>query len=190
MARNKFNIGWGDTGTQPTDGEDHQSGEKPDAQVFDWFWYNTIVKVNSIWDEFARLDSNDDGVVDRADYADDADASTYKGNDIDSDEDGVVNEADYANDADASTYKGNDIDSDKDGKVDSADTADYAYDADASTYKGNDIDTNEDGVVDFADHATNANNANVATVGEQIEARTSYPSSPADGRIVLRTDLT
>lgn len=94
MARNRFPITWGDTGTQPPDGDDFQSGEKPDAQVFDWYWYNTIQRVDQLWDEFDRLDDNDDGVVDEADYANDADASTYKGNDIDSDGDGVVNKSD------------------------------------------------------------------------------------------------
>ena len=96
MTRDKYEISWGDTGTQPSDGDDFQSGERPDAQIFDWYWYNTINKVNKVWDEFDRLDSDDDGVVDEADYATDANASTYKDNDIDSDGDGVVDEADQA----------------------------------------------------------------------------------------------
>jgi len=97
MTRDKFGITWGDTGNQPPDGDDFQSGEKPDAQHFDWKWYNTLNKINKLWDEFTRIDSDDDGVVDKADYANDGNASTYKDNDIDSDGDGQVNSADVAN---------------------------------------------------------------------------------------------
>ena len=135
MVRDKFSISWGDTGTKPTDGEDFESGERPDAQKFDWKWYNTIDKINKIWDELTRLDSDDDGQVDAADTAD------------------------YANDADASTYKGNDIDSDGDGKIDAADTADNAGDADTvdgwhkadiQTWVNNNVDVSN---VDYADSA-------------------------------------
>lgn len=130
MGRDKYEYSHGDTGQQPS-ALDFQENERPDAQHFDWWWYTTTQYVNSHADEFDRLDSDDDGVVDEADYANDADASTFKGNDIDDDGDGVVDQADYANDADASTFKGNDIDSDGDGIVDEADTVQLANDSEA-----------------------------------------------------------
>lgn len=148
MVRDKFSISWGDTGTKPTDGEDFESGERPDAQKFDWKWYNTIDKINKIWDELTRLDSNDDGQVDAADTAD------------------------YANDADASTYKNNDIDSDGDGKVDAADDADTLGGESASAFAdsnhGNEehsstfttlTEVNNNADVPDADYADSAGNA-------------------------------
>jgi hypothetical protein len=112
----------GDQGTQPDSGLDFQTGGNPKAPEFDFFWYHVIQKIKDFIIEFNRLDSNDDGVVDEADYANDADASTYKGNDIDSDGNGKPDTAEYAEDANASTYKGNDIDSDGSGAVDEAET--------------------------------------------------------------------
>jgi len=112
----------GDTGTAPNDGRDFQVGGNPAAQEFDYFWYTVIQKFSELIAEFNRLDSNDDGVVDRADYANDANATQFKGNDIDTDGNGVVDEADYALDANATQFKGNDIDTDGDGIVDESDT--------------------------------------------------------------------
>lgn len=112
----------GDQGTKPDDGLDFQTGGNPKAPEFDFFWFHTIQKIQEFNTEFDRLDADDDGIVDEADYANDADATTYKGNDIDSDGSGAVDTAEYANDADASTYKGNDIDSDGSGAVDEAET--------------------------------------------------------------------
>ena len=94
MARDKFDYTHGDSGNQPPDGNEFAANERPDAQHFDWWWTNVRDKINKLWDEFSRLDSDDDGVVDEADYANDADASTYKGNDIDSNGDGKVDNAD------------------------------------------------------------------------------------------------
>lgn len=180
MSRDTISHSHGDTGTQPNDGLDFQQNGRPKEQHFDWWWTAVIDALDGHASEFARLDSDDDGTVDRADYADDADASTYKGNDVDTDGDGTVDSADtaatvkgndidsngdgtvdradYADDADASTYKGLDIDSNGDGKVDSADSADSATDATnvTSTYKGNDIDSNGDGNVDQADYASDS----------------------------------
>ena len=96
MSRDTFDYTHGDTGTAPADGEEFQSNERPDSEVFDWFWYNVIESINGHSAEFDRIDSDDDGVVDEADYANDADASTYKGNDLDSDGDGTVDAADAA----------------------------------------------------------------------------------------------
>jgi len=161
---------WGSSGSKPSDGKDYSGGDNPQADHYDYLWNYIRVGFGKVEDRLNAIDSDDDGVVDEADYANDADASTYKGSDIDSDGDGrvdyadtsqlvkgtdidsdgdgVVNEADYANDADASTYKGSDIDSDGDGRVDAAD--------DATTVKGSDIDSNGDGVVNKADYANDA----------------------------------
>lgn len=99
MTRDTINYSHGDSGSQPPDGNDFQSGERPDAQYFDWYINRFVVSINNVWDEFDRLDADDDGIVDEADYANDADASTYKGNDIDSDGNGIVDEADVAEDS-------------------------------------------------------------------------------------------
>lgn len=112
MARDKIDYTHGDAGSKPADGNEFASGERPDAQVFDWFWNRVTNVINSVWDEFDRLDSDDDGIVDEADTA-----NLYKGNDIDSDGDGTVNDAENV----TATYKGNDIDSDGDGTVNDSD---------------------------------------------------------------------
>jgi hypothetical protein len=91
---------WGDSGEQPPDGFQYDGGDQVNEKHLDYLWSS----VGSLEDEVRAalddLDDDGDGVVDEADYANDADASTYKGSDIDSDGDGVVNEADYAQDAD------------------------------------------------------------------------------------------
>jgi hypothetical protein len=153
MTRKSFDYSHGDTGTEPPNPLDFQKDGRPKAGHFDWLWYEVITAINGHGSEFDRLDGNDDGIVDKADYANDADATTYKGNDLDGDGDGVVDRADYANDADASTFHGNDLDTNSDGIVDEAD---FAHNAEASTYKGNDIDSNGDGTVDSADYANDA----------------------------------
>jgi len=117
-----INYSHGDTGDRPADGEDFQSGDVADPQTHDWLFYTIPRKIDQIINRLNILDSNGDGVVDEADFANDANASTYKGNDIDTSGNGVVDKADFANDADASTYKGNDIDTDGDGVIDQAAT--------------------------------------------------------------------
>lgn len=112
----------GDTGVQPNAGRDFQSGGNPSAQEFDWWWYTVITKFRAINAEFNRLDSDDDGVVDEADYARTANATSYKGEDLDTDGNGKADTAEFAEDADATTYKGSDIDSDGSGVVDEAET--------------------------------------------------------------------
>jgi len=119
MARDKIDHPHGDTGVKPPDALDFQGGDFPDPTHFDWFWDTVGDVVDGHADEFDVLDSDGDGVVDKADFANDADASSFKGNDIDSDGDGVVDKADNA-----LAYKGNDIDSDGDGSVDDADGVD------------------------------------------------------------------
>lgn len=99
MVRNPFDYTHGDSGTEPSTALNFLDGAKPEPEYHDWFWTNVIERINQLFAEFDRLDADNDGVVDRADYADDADASTYKGNDIDGDGDGQVDAADHANDA-------------------------------------------------------------------------------------------
>jgi len=70
------------------------------------------------------------------------------------------------------------IDSDEDGKVDEAQQADSADTA--TKVKGNDIDFDGDGVV---------NEADVSDETRRVEVRNNDPSSPADGRMWIRSDL-
>jgi hypothetical protein len=98
MAK-EINHTHGDTGEQPPDDLNFQSGDKPDAEIFDWFWSTVPSVVDSHADTLEAIDSDGDGKVDVADNADTAtDAenvtSTYKDNDIDSDGDGIVDTAD------------------------------------------------------------------------------------------------
>jgi len=98
----------GDTGERPPDGEDFQSDETANPETHDWLFYTIPRKIDDIIDRLNILDSNGDGVVDEADFANDADASTYKGNDIDANGDGVVDQAAQAITADdADTLDGN-----------------------------------------------------------------------------------
>jgi hypothetical protein len=99
MARDRFDYAHGDVGTEPPTALDFVSGAKPEPEYHDWFWTEVTSKINLLFDELDRLDSDDDGVVDEADYANDADASTYKGQDLDSDGDGQVDAADQADNA-------------------------------------------------------------------------------------------
>jgi hypothetical protein len=68
MTREKIDYTHGDTGKKPTP-LDFNSNERPDAQEFDWWWYNVTRLLKAHAGEFDRLDSNDDGVVDKADGA-------------------------------------------------------------------------------------------------------------------------
>jgi len=88
-----INYSHGDTGDRPADGEDFQSGDVADPQTHDWLFYTIPRKIDQIINRLDILDSNGDGVVDEADFANDADASAYKGNDIDTSGNGVVDQA-------------------------------------------------------------------------------------------------
>jgi len=88
-----INYSHGDTGDRPADGEDFQSGDVADPQTHDWLFYTIPRKIDQIINRLDILDSDGDGVVDEADFANDADASTYKGNDIDTSGNGVVDQA-------------------------------------------------------------------------------------------------
>jgi hypothetical protein len=73
MARDNIDYSHGDNGSEPSSALDFQQNQRPDAQNFDWFWSTVINRINGIISEFNRLDSNDDGKVDAADQADNAD---------------------------------------------------------------------------------------------------------------------
>lgn len=80
MSRNKFTYTHGDVGSKPPSSRDFAKGERPDAQHFDWWWSTVISSINGHADEFDRLDSNNDGIVDEADHASTAgDADTVDG---------------------------------------------------------------------------------------------------------------
>lgn len=72
MSRASFSYTHGDTGSKPSNSLDFQSNQRPDAQNFDWYWYKVTEAIKGHAEEFNRLDSNDDGKVDSADYADNA----------------------------------------------------------------------------------------------------------------------
>jgi len=67
MGRKTFTYTHGDLGVKPGNPRDFQKNERPQANEFDWFWYNLIESVKSHANEFDRLDANDDGIVDESD---------------------------------------------------------------------------------------------------------------------------
>jgi hypothetical protein len=67
MTRDTFSYTHGDTGTKPSSSLNFEKNERPQAGHFDWYWYNVIEAINGHADEFTRLDSDNDGVVDKAD---------------------------------------------------------------------------------------------------------------------------
>jgi len=105
----KITRSHGSTGTEPVDGDEFESGQRPDNEHFDWFWYTVTTKINGIIDDIADIVDGTTTVGD-ASFADAAGTATnVKGNDIDSDGDGKVNSADYADAAgDADTVDGED----------------------------------------------------------------------------------
>lgn len=94
----------GSTGTEPPSPRDYQTRDELDADELDYYLNEQFSNIKALIDALHALDSDDDGIVDEADYAQDADASTYKGSDIDSDGDGIVDQADSANKLDG-THK-------------------------------------------------------------------------------------
>lgn len=75
MSRDTFTYTHGDTGTKPGSALNFESNERPNADNFDWYWYAVIQAIKGHADEFDRLDSDDDGVVDKADNADQLDGN-------------------------------------------------------------------------------------------------------------------
>lgn len=70
MTRETFSYTHGDTGTKPNSSLDFAANERPNPQNFDWYWDQVTKAISGHADEFDRLDSNDDGIVDEADEAD------------------------------------------------------------------------------------------------------------------------
>ena len=92
---------WGEEGEFPIDGFFYEGGDQVNEKHLDALWNGLKEFENETRAALEDIDSDSDGIVDEADYANDADASTYKGNDIDTDGDGKVNAA-----ADADTVGG------------------------------------------------------------------------------------
>lgn len=84
----------GDTGSKPPQNLNFQDGGLPDPQEFDWFWSQVPAAINNHASLIESIDSDEDGVVDTANVANNA--TNYKNNDIDSDGDGKVDSADNA----------------------------------------------------------------------------------------------
>ncbi len=91
----------GSSGKEPADGKSWEPGDEYSAYHVTWLWDKVRKALGDVEDQLNTIDSDDDGVVDEADYAQDADASAYKGNDIDSNGDGTVDLADVAHDIEA-----------------------------------------------------------------------------------------
>lgn len=72
MTRDKISYQHGNSGTKPS-GLDFQNGVSPSPDHYNWWWYELITTVNGVWNEFDRLDSDDDGVVDKTDSTPTAD---------------------------------------------------------------------------------------------------------------------
>jgi len=115
---NKIDRTHGDTGTEPANGSDFQSGERPDPQEFDWWWYTVTTKINSLVDDVVAIKNGDVKVGD-ATTADNATnvTATYKGNDIDSDGDGKVDQAVVADQTTSFEVRSSDPSSPSDGQV-------------------------------------------------------------------------
>jgi len=172
----------GDNGDKPVDGLNFQNGDVPDPEVFDWFWTEVPSAINNHAQLLEQIDTNDDGVVDEAETA--QDTAAYKGNDIDKDGDGKVNAADTADNADeAATASGltnvshseladapdsahhtryTDAEAEAAAPVQTVNgqTGDVSVTTDggsnATSYKGNDIDSDGDGKVESAEIADEA----------------------------------
>jgi len=92
----------GSSGEKPSDGKTWSPGDNYYAAHLTYLWDQVRKRFEDVENRLNAIDSDDDGVVDEADYANDADASTYKGNDIDSNGDGIVDQAVDADTVDGS----------------------------------------------------------------------------------------
>ena len=81
---NKPGYTHGSSGTVPPTAIDWESGDPVDEAYFDYFIDTQFDYIKALIDALNAIDSNDDGKVDAADFADDATnaTSTFKGNDI------------------------------------------------------------------------------------------------------------
>lgn len=146
----------GDQGAWPPSGTNFQNGDTLNAQPVDkLFWYLTE-KSRDFANEFDRLDSDNDGVVDEADYAYDANATLYKGNDIDSNGDGTVDAAEFATNA-------ND-----------ADTVDGQHWSDIKDWVNNNIDTENSS---YADNADAVDNQDWADIKNWVNTQSDVPNA-------------
>jgi len=105
--RDTTNYSHGDTGSWPADGKDYQGGDYLEANHLDKYVYYLVNKIQDHADEFDRLDSDDDGVVDKADEVEGINASDLmEKSTYDSNEDGVVSNADKVDGYDANELGG------------------------------------------------------------------------------------
>lgn len=84
---------WGDSGEKPSSNFQYDGGDQVNEKHIDYLWDSVGTLEDETRAALSDIDGDGDGIVDEADYANDADASTYKGNDIDPDGDGVVDQA-------------------------------------------------------------------------------------------------
>lgn len=59
----------GDTGTKPPQDLNFQDGDYPDPEQFDWFWSQVPSAINDHASILTSIDSNEDGIVDEAENA-------------------------------------------------------------------------------------------------------------------------
>lgn len=110
----------GSSGTKPDDGKTWEYKDTYHAPHLNYIWNYVRVSFGQVEDWINDLE-NGNIAVQEANYANDADASTFKDNDIDSDGDGRVNTADHAVNAD---------------QLGENEPAYYASDADLSAHEG------------------------------------------------------
>lgn len=159
MSRDSFDYSHASTGIEPSSSQNFETNGRPDSEYFDWWWYTVIQSINGHADEFTRLDTDNDGIVDEADDADTVDGQHYS--DI---QDWVNNNSNPSTSQDADTVDGKhyaDIQSWVNASAD-VPNADYADDADMVDGKHySDIQdwVNNNADVPNADYADNAGDA-------------------------------
>jgi len=84
----------GSTGTEPASPRDYENGDPLDADEFDYYLHTEFTKINELIDALTTLDSNDDGTVDAADYADNS--GQLEGNTYSDVQDWVENNATFS----------------------------------------------------------------------------------------------
>jgi len=165
MSRNHIDYTHADVGSKPSTALNFIKGGRPNAGHFDWFWYTVIQAIKGHADEFDRLDSDDDGVVNEADKVDGWDKTDIKdwvGNS------GSVPNADYADNAgkvggntftDIQNWVNNNADVPN---ADHADQADNTSKVEGNTFIDIQNWVNNNADVPNADHADQADNADNA----------------------------
>lgn len=204
---------WGETGEMPPNGFFYEGGDQVLQKHLDALWNGLDTLEDDVVAALDDIDSDRDGVVDEANVAQDANATTYKGNDIDSDGDGQVDDANLLRGLtpaqitssvsdDGTTILGAPSDINFGANIAATDDGDgtvtVSADDDATSYKNKDIDSDGDGTVDAADTASayKGNDidddgdgiVNKSEVTQGVEVRTTDPAS-TDGRLWIRSDL-